>query len=675
VKTYLRMLRMIKPYTVQLVFAVVFMLVFSFMSIFSIGMISPFLKALFNKTDSGMVLELPGSEFSAPLAENSTDKKGSYDEAGISHEGDHAQSAELAEQVQRGTQQPKTLQPETEEARRARYEKLKGQFTGIQSVKLKFSEWVTGTMLKGTKQDALLRICIVFFLAALIKNIACYFQEILMVYVGQAVIRDLRNQLYRRLTNMPLSFYHQHKAGELISRATNDVMVAQQCVGLSFTKLVKDPIFLLMYLAVALILSWKMTLMALVLMPASLTVIIKIGKRLRTLSHLQQEQMANLTSTLQETVYGIRVVKAFAMENFENRKFMGQSQDLFKQVFRINYVMKLSSPLTEQMSMIVALFLLWFGGSKVFTGGVMAPDLFIVFLFMIFSMVRPIKSLGAVNNEIQSGMAAAERIFQILDSTPEPLDDETGLQLGSATGKVEFENVHFEYVAGEPVLRGVSLQVKPGEVVALVGSSGSGKSTLMDMIPGFYQPNQGRILIDGHNLPDLNLQSLRGNMGIVTQEVILFHDTIFNNIAYGLTDVSLTDVQAAAKAANADEFIERLPAGYETVIGDRGLKLSGGQRQRISIARAILKNPAILLLDEATSALDTEAEHLVQEAIDRLVKDRTTIVIAHRLSTIQNVDRIYLLEAGEVVQVGTHDELLAAGGRYKELYTMQFQRG
>ncbi len=658
------MLRMIKPYTIQLVFAVVFMVVFSFMSIFSISMISPFLKALFNKSDSGVVLELPGGELDTPLTQ------GSFDEAGVSHEGDHSRSAELAEQA--GKLQPV---PQDDDVRRARYEKLKGQFTGISALKLEFSEWVTGTMLKGTKQEALLRICIVFFLAALIKNIACYLQEVLMVFVGQAVIRDLRNQLYRRLTEMPLSFYHQHKAGELISRATNDVMVAQQCVGLSFTKLIRDPIFLIMYLSVALILSWKMTLMALVLMPASLSVIIKIGHRLRKLSHLQQEQMANLTSTLQETVYGIRVVKAFAMENFENTKFRGQSQELFKQVFRINYVMKLSSPLTEQMSMVVALFLLWFGGSKVFTGGVMAPDLFIVFLFMIFSMVRPIKSLGAVNNEIQAGMAAAERIFDVLDSTPETLDSEIGRQLDTAEGRVDFEDVHFSYVENEPVLRGISLQVKPGEVVALVGSSGSGKSTLMDMIPGFYHPDRGRVLIDGHPVPELNLRSMRGKMGIVTQEVILFHDTIFNNIAYGLDGVSLVDVQAAAKAANADEFIERLPDGYETIIGDRGLKLSGGQRQRISIARAILKNPAILLLDEATSALDTEAEQLVQEAIDRLVKDRTTIVIAHRLSTIQNVDRIYLLEAGAVIQVGTHDELLAAGGRYKELYTMQFQRG
>jgi len=664
-KTYWRMLKMVKPYTAQLVLAIVFMVVFSFMSIFSITMISPFLEALFLKgTDTAVV------QFETPPA---GEQEGVWDEAGVPHEGRHPESARRAEQAGRDPAAP-AAEPETEAERRARYEELKETFTGLESLKVEFKQWAAENMLQGTKQEALLRICITFFLLALAKNLSCYVQEVLMVYVGQAVIRDLRNQLYLKLTAMPLSFYHQHKAGELISRATNDVMVAQQCVGLSFTKLIKDPIFIVMYLGVALILSWEMTLMALVLMPVSLTVIIRIGQRLRKLSTQQQEQMANLTSTLQETVYGIRVIKAFAMEGFENSKFVHQSQQLFKQVFRINYVMKMSSPLTEQLSMVVALFLLWFGGSKVFTGGIMAPDLFIVFLFMIFSMVRPIKSLGAVNNEIQSGMAAADRIFQVLDDVPEVADTGAGIMLADADGRVELEDVHFEYVAGEPVLQGVSLKVEPGEVVALVGSSGSGKSTLVDMIPGFYHPGSGRVLVDGHDIRELNPASLRRNMGIVTQEVILFHDTIFNNIAYGLASVSLDDVQAAALAANAHDFIMKLPAGYDTVIGDRGLKLSGGQRQRISIARAILKNPAILLLDEATSALDTESEHLVQEAIDRLVRDRTTIVIAHRLSTIQNVDRIYLLEAGRVVQVGTHDELLAAGGRYKELYTMQFQR-
>jgi subfamily B ATP-binding cassette protein MsbA len=638
--TYLRMLRMIRPYLTQVIAGVVFMVLFSFFSVFSFTMLSPFLKALFSETDSQLV----------QLVEDQEDPTAGLIESPVPAGGVSAEQERLGQ--------------------------LKDQVQQVTGLKAKFQEWVSGTLLQGSKQDMLLRICLTFFVLIFVKNITGYLAQVAMVYVGESIIRDLRNQLFRRFTELPLGFYHQNKAGELISRATNDVLMAQKCVGVSFTTLVRDPLYILMALAVALIISWKMTLLALLLMPASLVVIIRIGKGLRNISRRQQEEMANLTSTLQEAVYGVRVIKAFAMEDFENRKFIRRSGALFREVFRYNWIMKMSSPLTEQLSTIVGLFLLWYGGSKVFTGGLMAPDLFLVFFFAIFSMVRPIKNLGQVNNEIQAGMAAAERIFAVLDTPPEVADPTAGRLLGEGAGvvgRVELRDVHFSYIEGEPVLRGISLQVEPGEVVALVGGSGGGKSTLIDMIPAFYLADSGQVLIDGHDVRDLNTASLRRHMGIVTQEVILFHETIARNIAYGLDDVSLDDIRAAARAANADDFIMKLPAGYDTIIGDRGLKLSGGQRQRLSIARAILKNPPILLLDEATSALDTESEQLVQEAIDRLVQHRTTIVIAHRLSTIQNVDRIYLLEKGEVVQVGTHAELLAAGGRYRELYDMQFR--
>ncbi len=642
--SYLRMIRMVRPYLPQAAVALAFMLLFSFFSVFSFTMISPFLKALFLDTDSQLAREFDaGTPAAAPLT--------------VAPAGAAADSATAGD-----------------DAARERLAQVQEKMSMVTSLKARFQTWVQGTLLRGTKQDALLRICLLVFVLLLLKNITGYIQEVLMVWVGESVVRDLREALFAKLTAMPLSFYHQHKAGELISRATNDVLMAQKCIGVSFTTLLRDPIFIVMYLGVAFILSWKLTLMALVLMPVSLAVIVRIGKSIRRISGRQQEEMAHLTITLQETVYGIRVIKAFAMEGYENRRFAARNQELFRQIFRFNRKMKLSSPLTEQLSSIVGLFLLWYGGSKVFTGGVMAPDLFIVFFFAVFSTVRPIKNLGQVNNEIQAGMAAADRIFAVLDTPQEVADPEAGVRLDQVEGRVELQDVHYAYVPGEPVLQGVSLQVAPGEVVALVGSSGSGKSTLVDLIPGFYLADRGTVTIDGHDVRDLNLASLRRNMGIVTQEVLLFHDTVFKNIAYGLSDVSLEQVREAARAANADEFISRLPHGYDTVIGDRGLKLSGGQRQRISIARAILRNPPILLLDEATSALDTESEHLVQEAIDRLVRHRTTIVIAHRLSTIQNVDRIYLLEEGQVVQTGTHDELLAAGGRYKELYTMQFQR-
>ncbi len=641
-KTYLRMLRLVRPYTVRLSLAIVFMVVFALSSVFSTAMLSPFLETLFLKSEEAVPVVT-----AAPPAGGSP----------------------LLTEPPAGT----SVGLETDAERRARYDALRDKVGGVEEIKLRFKAWAAANLLQGTRQEALLRICLTFFLFTLVKNITCYLQETLMAYVGHAVIRDLRRRLYAKLLALPLSFYHRHKAGELISRATNDVLVAQQCVGASFMKLVKEPIYVLMFLAVALIISWQMTLLAFVLMPLSLTVILAISRKLRRLSHRQQEQLADLTATLQETVYGIRVVKAFAMERFEDAKFARQAQALFKAVFRIEYTLKASSPLTEQLSMVVGLFLLWFGGSRVFTGGLMAPDMFIVFLFVIFSLVRPLKSIGQVGAELQSGLAAAERIFAILDEPDEGAALPGTRDLGRARGEVEFQDVHFNYLPGEPVLRGVSLKVAAGEVVALVGSSGAGKSTLMDLIPAFHVAQQGRVLVDGCDVRELDPGSLRRNLGIVTQEVLLFHDTVRRNIAYGLDDVPLEKVREAARAANADEFILKLPQGYDTVIGDRGVTLSGGQRQRLSIARAILKDPSILLLDEATSALDTESERLVQEAIDRLVRDRTTIVIAHRLSTIRGADRIHLLEDGRVVQTGTHDELLAAGGRYKELYDLQFR--
>lgn len=639
-QTYLRMLGLVRPYLMHVLLAIGFMVLFSFFNLFTMAMISPFLKALF-------FMDNPAVTASAPAQESPGDAVIIDATTGEEMTGEQAGPAESAEVPA----VPSSL-----------FDRWKRTTV----------DWLGERLLQGTRQEALLRIVIVAFFMFLGKNLTGYAQEVLMVYVSQRVIRDMRQSLFEKMTSLPLAFFHRMKAGELISRATNDVMIAEKCISVVFGKALRDPLMVLLYLATALILSWKLTLLAMVLLPASLVVIVYIGKKVRKYSWRQQEEMANLTSVLQEAVYGIRVIKAFANEDYENRRFERENRNLFRQVFKINWVMKTSSPLTEQFSAIVGLLLLWYGGSKIFAGTTMEPDLFILFIVVVFSMVRPLKSMGQLNNAVQEGVAAAERVFMVFDTPSEDSFWRPGLCLDRISGKVEFRDVSFRYVPGEPVLSHIDLVVEPGEVVALVGSSGAGKSTLVDLIPGFQFSQEGQVLIDGHDVRDLDLRSVRQQLGVVTQEVILFNDTVRANISYGKQNASMDEIVAAARAAHADDFIRELPQGYDTTIGDRGINLSGGQRQRLSIARAILRNPPLLLLDEATSALDSEAEMQVQAAIDTLVQNRTTFVIAHRLSTIVKADRIYVMDEGRIVQEGRHEELLSQGGRYRELYDLQF---
>jgi subfamily B ATP-binding cassette protein MsbA len=538
-----------------------------------------------------------------------------------------------------------------------------------EALKEKFMSFFQGQ----SREKALQRICIIILIITLGKNLFAYMQQYLMAHVEQGSIRDIRDDLYKQINNQSLGYFNETRAGHLISRITNDVTLVNGGVSASFVTLIKNPLAILASLAIALYLSWQLTLISFIVAPFSIAIISWIGLELRKQSTESQEKMADVTSVLAETISGARIVKAFAMEKFEIKKFMCETHAFYKTMLRITRTRNLASPLTEFLGTCVAIGILWFGGRQVLRGDMMAPEEFIGFLVIILSVMTPVKELSSVNNRIQEALAAGKRIFDVIDLEPEIVNAPDPVAVNTFTHQIRFQNVTFGYDPESPVLNDIDLTVNKGQIIALVGPSGAGKSTLVDLIPRFYDPQQGSITLDGLDIRQIELKHLRRLMGIVTQETILFNDTVQNNIAYGLLDHSVDEVKEAAQIANAHDFIERLPKGYDTPIGERGIQLSGGQRQRLAIARAVLKNPPILILDEATSALDTESELLVQQAIERLMQNRTSFVIAHRLSTVLHADQILVLENGNIVQKGKHKELLAATGLYKKLYNMQFR--
>ena len=548
---------------------------------------------------------------------------------------------------------------------------IPGWFVGLkESVSSAFQQLI----FRPDPKDSLFNICIVILVAFFVKNLFGYLQSNLMTIVEQSLVRDLRNDLYRHIHQLPLAYFTNERTGNLISRIMNDVNVVNSGVSATFNTMIKEPLLVMVYLTITVMLSWKLTLLAFIVFPLTLGIIAWIGRRVRLESGLVQERIADLTSVLHETISGEKVVKAFGMEDFENRKFGQTANRYLDTVLKVTRIRNLASPATEFLGAVAGAVIIWYGGMQVLALDSLKASEFLGFLFAMFQLMPPIKELTSVNNRIQEASAAGQRVFDVLDTEPNIRNAPDAVKLYDFTSAIEFRNVSFRYDGGDLVLADISFAIRKGEVIAVVGPSGAGKSTLADLVPRFYDPVSGSITIDDIDLKNVDIQSLRDKIGIVTQETILFNDTVRNNIAYGLDDCPVESVVEAAKAANAHGFISQMPRGYESVIGERGVKISGGERQRLALARAILKNPPILILDEATSALDTESELLVQQAIENLMAGRTSIVIAHRLSTIQHADRILVVDDGRIVESGKHEELLRnSRGLYKKLYDMQFR--
>ncbi len=616
-KTYFRILKFVKPYWKHLSLSVIFTILFALLNGLSVYLTIPLLDTLFQESARNVTVEQPSAiEKASSILPNWLVKMG--DE--VSHS---------------------------------------------------FNKFVFA----GDKSEALMKICFLVLMAFFLKNIFNYLQAYFMTYVEYGAMKDLRDQAYQHLHQLPMSFFKKERVGNLISRFTNDVTIVQASITAAFLNLIREPLTIIVFLLIAVSISWQLTLMALIVLPFTMLIIWWIGLKLRKQSGKIQQKMADITSILQETISGVKIVKAFGMEHYENKKFLCETQNYFRLILKIVRVRNLSSPLTEFLSVIIGVFIIYYGGILVLQENTLKASEFLGFLFAIFQLMPPIKELSSVNNRIQESSAAGDRIFEILDTKPNISDHENSKVKDKFEKSIKFENVTFLYEDSvEPVLTDISFTVEKGEILALVGPSGGGKSTLVDLIPRFYDPTSGKIFIDNIDLRDIKIQNLRKLMGIVTQETFLFNETIKNNIAYGLEHCPLEKVIEAAITANAHNFILEMPEGYDTIIGERGVKISGGQRQRLSIARAILKNPDIMIFDEATSSLDNESEILVQEAIERMMVNRTTVVIAHRLSTIRNANRILVLDRGKIVQLGNHEDLIAdEKGLYRKFYEMQFR--
>lgn len=508
-----------------------------------------------------------------------------------------------------------------------------------------------------------------------VRGLFWYGQNYLMSYVGQSVIIDIRAAVFKKLQRLSVSFYDKNKTGTIMSYVTNDVNALQSAMVENTIEMITEGFILIGSVVAMIYLDWRLTLFTVCTFPVVLWFMEFFGKKIRKTGGRIQECTADITSVLQESVASARVIKSFVREDYEVDRFDVENRANFRANMKNAQLMATLTPVVELVAAIGVTMIIWYGGNNVINGTITAGSL-VAFLTYAVNISNPIKRLTRVIGNIQKALAAAQRVFMIIDMPEEIAESRDGRdakQLPEVSGKVEFQNVSFAYDDKGNVITDLSFSVKPGEVIAIVGPSGAGKSTIANLLPRFYDVNKGDIKIDGHSVREVTLDSLREQVGIVPQETMLFNGSVYNNILYGRLDATKEEIEAAAKAANAHDFIMQLTDGYETKLGDRGVNLSGGQRQRIAIARAILKNPRILILDEATSALDTESERVVQEALDRLMVGRTSFVIAHRLSTVKNADKILVLEKGNLVESGTHDELLALDGLYAHLYKIQYR--
>ena len=558
----------------------------------------------------------------------------------------------------------------------------------INTERYQFIEWGTSDFLETAKNNGyyysqlmidsygpattLLMLGIILAVLTLFKTAAYFGGSACLMPLRTGVVRDIRADIYRKILRLPLSFFSEERKGDILARASTDVNEIDSSITSSLDMVIKNPIFILIYLVTLLAISWQLTLFTLLVVPFMAFGIGRIGKKLKQKSLFAQSKWSDGISQIEETLGGLRIIKAFIAEKKMDKRFEKVNNEYRNASMRVAIRQSAAHPVSEFLGTCMIVVVLWFGGYLIFSGNSpIDASTFIYYLVILYTILQPLKDLSKAGYSIQKGMASMERINKILNAENNIKEVENPQTISELKESIELRNVCFSYNESKQVLSNINLVVPKGKTIALVGQSGSGKSTMVDLIPRYHDVSSGQILIDGQDIRQLSIQSLRSLIGNVNQEAILFNDTVFNNIAFGVEHATMEQVVEAAKIANAHDFIMEMEHGYDTSIGDRGCRLSGGQRQRVSIARAILKNPPILILDEATSALDTESERLVQEALERLMKTRTTIAIAHRLSTIKNADRIYVLHDGQIVESGTHDELIALGKYYKKLNDMQ----